>query len=702
MKTSSRSAIGAIRALPVVGLFGLLCVVSGLPVTALAVSSRLLVGITNPTPAAFDYFGNSVAAVGGGKMVIGSPSDDVGSFVNAGNAYIYGTNGVLLVTITNPAPSYNAWFANSVAAIGSNRVIVGAHRNDSGATDAGAAYIYSDSGVLWTSMTNPAPEANDYFGYSVAGVGTNKLVVGVPFDDAGVPDVGGAYCFDVNGVLLATITNPAPAANDYFGNCVAGVGKDEIAVGAYGADWGASNAGVVYVFNTSGALLATITNPAPAIDDSFGYSVAGVGTNLIAVGAFQDDASAVNAGIAYIFDLSGNLKATLANPDPGVGDWFGFSVAAVGSNRVIVGAPLDDTDAADAGSAYVFDTDGALLATNRNPTPSIGDAFGYSVAGSSSNRVIVGSSFADSGAQDAGFVYFFGINRSILPDLTDYDGDGKTDLAVYYGLLGNWYILQSASTTLHQQNFGWSETIPLPADYDGDTIADFACAFPGSTTGTWYILQSSDSLFGQVSWGPSNSIPVPGDYDGDGEVDIAVYEPETAVWYILQSSDGELRQEQWGWSPVIPTPGDYDGDGLTDIAVYDPGEDLWYILQSADGTLREQQWGYNDTVPVPGDYDGDESTDIAVYEPITATWYVQRSSDGTLGSEQWGWDAVKPVAADYDGDGASDITVYFPDAGMWYILQSSNGQLRQVQWGWEESLPINSQYLINRNYTNAP
>ena len=43
------------------------------------------------------------------------------------------------------------------------------------------------------------------------------------------------------------------------------------------------------------------------------------------------------------------LRASVANPAPAASDEFGYSVAGVGSDRFVVGAWYDDTDASDAG-----------------------------------------------------------------------------------------------------------------------------------------------------------------------------------------------------------------------------------------------------------------------------------------------------------------------------------------------------------------
>ena len=53
----------------------------------------------------------------------------------------------------------------------------------------------------------------------------------------------------------------------------------------------------------------------------------------------------------------------ITKPTPADYDWFGISVAAVGSDRVLIGANWDNTGADNAGAAYLLSTDGALLTT---------------------------------------------------------------------------------------------------------------------------------------------------------------------------------------------------------------------------------------------------------------------------------------------------------------------------------------------------
>ena len=81
----------------------------------------------------------------------------------------------------------------------------------------------------------------------------------------------------------------------------------------------------------------------------------------------------------------------------------------------------------------------------------------------------------------------------------DFDGDGKTDLAVFRPNEGNWYILNSQDNSVRTVQFGLDGDIPVSSDYDGDNKADLAVYRP--TEGNWYRLNSSDGQFYSVHFG---------------------------------------------------------------------------------------------------------------------------------------------------------------------------------------------------------
>ena len=98
----------------------------------------------------------------------------------------------------------------------------------------------------------------------------------------------------------------------------------------------------------------SFTNPLPAPDENFGISVAAMGTNKIIIGANTGNAGASNAGAAYLFSTGGILLKTFTAPSPMNGANFGIAVTPVGPDRVLVGAPDENVNASSAGAAHLF------------------------------------------------------------------------------------------------------------------------------------------------------------------------------------------------------------------------------------------------------------------------------------------------------------------------------------------------------------
>ena len=306
-----------------------------------------------PVVAGFNSFSWSVATLGG-DVLIGTPGVDLSFPVqNIGRVYRFDAATATLVhTYHNPTPAMADEFGAAVATVGPN-VLIGAPGDSTFGLNAGAAYLFDGTtGALLQNFFDPAPGVVDRFGYTVAGVGTNGVLVGAPYDDANGFDSGAAHLFDATtGALLHTFVNPSPAPQDYFGYAMAALGND-ILVSAPGDGTAAAYGGAVYRYDgTTFALVQTYLDAVPTPGEYLGWSVTAVGSN-VAAGAWNDTTNGPMTGAAHVFDgATGAPVATCVAPVPYVMQEMGWSVAALGSN-LVVGARSDSIGAPWAGAVH--------------------------------------------------------------------------------------------------------------------------------------------------------------------------------------------------------------------------------------------------------------------------------------------------------------------------------------------------------------
>src|SRR5262249_45531095 len=108
-------------------------------------------------------------------------------------------------------------------------------------------------------------------------------------------------------------------------------------------------------------------------------------------------------------------------------------------------------------------------------------------------------------------------------------GTGKAEVAVYTpgtgSNLSQWRIL-GPNNVVQTLSFGTSKDLPVPGDYDG--IGRTVVAVFRPRTAQWFIGGHSQA----IQFGGPNDIPAPGDYDGVGHTQIAVYRPSTGQLFI--------------------------------------------------------------------------------------------------------------------------------------------------------------------------
>jgi len=308
----------------------------------------------------------------------------------------------------------------------------------------------------------------DRFGAALAGIGDvdgdgcADFVVGAPQADPNGTSSGIARVFSGrDGRVLCTFAGDS--AFDSLGAAVAGAGDvdgDGTPDVLVGAPRGEPAAGSAQVYSgRSGALLMTFSGAGAG--ERFGQSVCGIGDadgdgrGDLAIGAPLSDAVGESSGRVEL--RSGATGALLFALHGEPFDRFGTSLAAAGDldgdgrADVLIGAPLSDAGAFNAGSARVHSgRDGSLIAAFHGA--GAGDQLGQWVAGAGDvdgdgrPDVLLGIPGADANGIDSGAAELRsgatgalllrvagseeGAYLGTVAGLGDVDADGRPDLAL--------------------------------------------------------------------------------------------------------------------------------------------------------------------------------------------------------------------------------------------------------------------------------
>ena len=308
-----------------------------------------------------------IVAISGNTVVVGAERDDIGGD-RVGQAYVItrsGTTWSLQQKLTHPTDSADAQRFGGAVAIDGDTLAVGMYAADS---SAGEVCIYTRSGTTWShQQTIQASDraSGDYFGYwKGLAIDGDNIIVGAEREDTGGSNAGAAYIFTRSGTTWTEqqkIQASDKAASDNFGNSVA-IDGDSVIVGAQAESTGATGAGAAYIFTRSGTTW-TQQQKIQASDASsyssayFGYSVT-IKEDFAAAGAVWRGPS--SRGAVYTYTRSGTTwsqsKQVLAS-DTGDDDSFGGSVSMSGDTLLVGAQGWDNSSGVGTGAVYALVTE---------------------------------------------------------------------------------------------------------------------------------------------------------------------------------------------------------------------------------------------------------------------------------------------------------------------------------------------------------
>ena len=595
----------------------------------------------------FDSFGQSVSA-NNKNIVVGAPDN------NNGAAYIYNISGTEEKKIVPRDGATGAFFGYSVS-MNKTTIVVGAYgyshkKVNTGevVTHSGAAYLFSSTGGYITKITAPDLEEDDNFGRSVS-ISTNRIVIGAYKDDDNFSNSGSAYIYDIVGNFIKKIKNPSEEIYSKFGEVVF-ASNNRIIVGApYDRFNALFDSGKAYIFDLSGNFIKELVPSDIAQYDRFGTAISANNTN-IAISSIGDNS---NTGAVYIYNLDGTEEVKITADDAANSKYFGSSID-MNEDKIVVGSTGHNNYK---GKTYIFDLFGSQLSNITADDAENNDYFGISTSISDYN-ILVGSAHEDVNSPNSnkGSAYIYNIDDNLVrPEqnpkikalLSDTDLDffgmavkptskdfyviaqGDDNLVVRYdkdgNIVGSLSDLGKSLTT----SFGVNETNIVLSTTDGIIIKNLDGTNPIN------IPFSSDSGATQVGFGKSLGLSSSAIFVSGGNKKLFVYDLDGTNERTIEPSNTSLFSnfgeggfkiilnkllvlcsyaDNSGTSIVM-----YDLDGTNEVITPKNSTDSYGIAFDYDGT--------NIYVGAPEDYSNGGGA-VKVYNSLGALVSTINTGDG--------------------------------------------------------------------------
>lgn len=244
----------------------------------------------------------------------------------------------------------------------------------------------------------------------------------------------------------------------------------------------------------------------------------------------------------------------------------------------------------------------------------------------------------------------------------DFNGDGKTDFALYFDDNGSWsvdvYLASGSETTITytkqrwatRQGGFWESQKWYTGDFNVDGKTDFAKYWNDNNTWTIDVHLSTGSSFAMYRWATQQGGYWDSqkwfihDFNGDGKTDFAKIFNDNGVTAIdvHLSTGSSFTMNRW---PVVRYP------DRASLAYSD--NDKWLIADfNRDGRPDFLRY-WNDA----GCWSADK---LSNYYPTPQFYYTR------VATKQGGyWEGQKWTIGDFNGDGITDVAKYWNDGNKW-------------------------------------
>lgn len=264
-----------------------------------------------------DGFGWSVDISNDGTyIIVGAKDEDTGAS-SVGSAYIFvrsGTSWSEQAKINGSDAVVNKYFGYSVS-ISSDGTYAAVGASGDNNQDYGAVHVFIRSGTSWSEQAKLVAsdqQTSDTLGISVSISGAGDYVIGGAWgEDTGGSNAGAAYIFVRSGTSWSQqqkIQSTDIGANDHFG-WSSNISNDGnyVIVGAHYEGTGGGEAGAAYIFNRDGTTWSQVRKLQAAdktTGDYFGNSVYLSTDASFAICGSQYETTSPNSynGAAYIFE----------------------------------------------------------------------------------------------------------------------------------------------------------------------------------------------------------------------------------------------------------------------------------------------------------------------------------------------------------------------------------------------------------------